>query len=244
MQPRPNVDLIARRLSDQIATLLRQEIYQGELRPGQRLPEVELCQRLDVSRAPLREALLLLQKDGLVDIRPHRGATVVEFSDEDIAEVNELRRLLDPVASQAAAERAGPAVEQELHRAFSEFQAAVEHGEPVTMAVAHADLHRTIGRLSGRTLTASFIDLLCTQWLVTFAYGYVQHPEQIQTLISDHLPIVEAIAAGDPDAAVAACEHHFRPIDAMLDSYRNLRGLAGPLLSADAHRPRPATRRR
>ena len=78
--------------------------------PGQRLLEVELGDQLEVSRAPIREAFLVLQRDGLVDMRPHRGATVAIFSDQDIEEIYRvllyLARHLDvaPPRYQAACE--------------------------------------------------------------------------------------------------------------------------------------------
>ena len=100
----PSFDATPRRLSDQLATYLRNEIYAGRLRPGQRLFEVELCERLNVSRAPLREAILTLRTDGLVDVRPHRGAVVTTLEDDDIREVFvlfELEGLSGPEISEA-----------------------------------------------------------------------------------------------------------------------------------------------
>jgi DNA-binding GntR family transcriptional regulator len=215
-----------RRVSDQVASFLRGEIYRGALTPGQRLLEVELRDHLDVSRAPIREAFLALQRDGLVEMRPHRGATVAAFSDEDIEEIYELRRMLDPFAARAAAERRDPASVASLRDELTAMADALERGDALRAAFAHADFHRALGRASGRPRVASFIDALCTQMLASHARGSVEHPEALSGLISDHVPIVEAIERGDPDGAAAASTAHFRPVAPMMESYQRLRGEA------------------
>jgi DNA-binding GntR family transcriptional regulator len=72
-----------------------------------------------------------------------------------------------------------------------------------------------------------FIDSLCTQMLATHARGSVEHPEQLELLVNDHSPIVNAIEQGDAEGAAAATSAHFRPVDPMLESYRRLRQRAG-----------------
>jgi DNA-binding GntR family transcriptional regulator len=212
-----------RRVSDQVATFLRGEIYTGTLKPGERLLEVELGNQLEVSRAPIREALLILQRDGLVSMRPHRGATVAMFTDDDILEIYELRRLLDPVAARAAAQRHDPAAAATLREQLDRMELAVERRDAFQAALAHADFHKALGRASGMPRVASFIDSLCTQMLASHARGSVEHPEEIAVLITDHSPIVDAVEQGHPDIAAAATTAHFRPVDPMMESYRRLR---------------------
>jgi DNA-binding GntR family transcriptional regulator len=225
---RSHFDRVPRRLSDQVAAFLREEIYRGELVPGQRLIELELCDRLDVSRAPLREALLALQRDGLVELRPHRGATVALFSDDDIEEIFELRRLLDPYAARAAAERRDPAAVAALREQLRRMADALDRGEPLEAAFAHADFHRVLGVASGMPRVGRVIDALCTQMLASHARGSAEHPEELAGLLTDHGPIVDAIEAGDAAAAARATEAHFRPLAPMLESYDRLRKAGGP----------------
>jgi DNA-binding GntR family transcriptional regulator len=223
MVSRSHFDRVPRRLSDQVATFLREEIYRGQLMPGQRLLELELCEQLDVSRAPLREALLALQRDGLVEMRPHRGATVSTFSDDDIEEIYELRRLLDPFAARAAAARGDAGTVAALRGQLRRMADALERGDSLEAALAHADFHRSLGHASGLARVGRFIDALCTQMLASHARGSVEHPEELSYLLTDHAPIVDAIEAGDPDEAARATEAHFRPVEPMLESYRRLR---------------------
>jgi DNA-binding GntR family transcriptional regulator len=223
MATRPSFEDIPRRLSDQVASFLREEIYGGHLRPGERLLELELCERLDVSRAPLREALLALQNEGLVEVRPHRGATVVEFSEDDIREVFALRRILDPFAARAAAEREDPDSLQALRQALAGIENALERREGIAVALAHAEFHRVLGRASGLPRLAAFIDSLCTQMLASHALGTAEHLDLAATIVPDHLAIVEAISKGDAELAEQATREHFRPVEPMIESYRRLR---------------------
>ena len=212
-----------RRLSDQLAEYLRNEIYSGRLRPGQRLYEVELCERLNVSRAPLREAILALRTDRLVEVRPHRGAVVTTFEDDDIREVFELRKLVEPLGARTAAERRDSARIDEIHKAVEELRFAVQRSDPLTTALAHSELHRAIARASGLPRLAAFVDALSTQMLASHGTGYARRPEETGSLLSDHEPIVEAIANGAADDAERLMREHFRPVEPMLEAYRKLR---------------------
>jgi DNA-binding GntR family transcriptional regulator len=212
-----------RRLSDQVAEYLRSEIYSGRLRPGQRLYEVELCERLNVSRAPLREAILALRTDRLVEVRPHRGAVVTTFEDDDIREVFELRRHVEPLGARNAAERRDPARLEEIDRALKELRFAVQRGDPLTTALAHSELHRSIARASAWPRLAAFVDALCTQMLASHGTGYARRPEETSNLLAEHEPIVEAVSAGRADDAERLMREHFRPVEPMLEAYRNLR---------------------
>lgn len=184
---------------------------------------MELCERLNVSRAPLREAILTLRTDGLVEVRPHRGAIVTTLTDDDIREVFTLRRLVEPLGARAAAERADPAGVAAVEASLAEVRFTLQRDDPLALAVAHSELHRTVARASGMPRLAGFVDALCTQMLTTHGTGYERMPGEIDSLLADHEPIVTAIAAGDADAAEAAMRDHFRPIEPMLEAYRRLR---------------------
>jgi DNA-binding GntR family transcriptional regulator len=212
-----------RRLSDQLASYLRGEIYSGRLRPGERLYEVELCKRLNVSRAPLREAILTLRTDGLVEVRPNRGATVTRFEDDDVREVFALRRLIEPLGARAAAERRDPDALESVERALEEMGYAIQRGDPLQVAIAHASLHRAIAHASGMPRLAAFVDALCTQMLASHGTGYATDREATESLLQDHEPIVAALVAGDGDESEQRMRSHFRPVEPMLRAYRRLR---------------------
>jgi DNA-binding GntR family transcriptional regulator len=212
---------VPRRLSDQIANYLRNEIYAGRLLPGERLLEVELCERLSVSRAPLREALLTLQNDQLIDVRPHRGASVIRLSEDDIRELFVLRRQLEPLAARAMAERAEQPEIDALRASLAALKAAIESPDRLAISLSHAEFHRAIGRASGLRRLAAFIDTLCTQMLAWHGVGTLDNPAGTDDL-AGHVAIVEAIAAHDGDRAEQAMREHFQPVDPMIESYRRL----------------------
>jgi DNA-binding GntR family transcriptional regulator len=95
---------------------LRDHIVAGELAPGARVPERDLCERFKVSRTPLREALKVLAAEGLIELLPHRGARVRAFSESDIRNLFEVLAGLDFVAGRLACERIGEAEVAEIER--------------------------------------------------------------------------------------------------------------------------------
>lgn len=98
-----------RSLAQDVADQVRTAILHGQLTPGQHLGEEELAGRLQVSRGPVREAFALLEREGLVKVARHRGASVVELSRDDLEELYSLRIGLEVIAAQLGARRAEPA---------------------------------------------------------------------------------------------------------------------------------------
>jgi len=103
-------------LGDSVANILRNAILDGSLRPGDPLHENVLTQQLSVSRSPIREALLQLEQERLVDSRPNRSAVVRKPSPEEIRQVYTIRSALEGIAARWAAEKATPALVAELRR--------------------------------------------------------------------------------------------------------------------------------
>ena len=101
-EPQTVTPIARRSLHDELVARLRNMIVEGELRPGARLPEKELCSQFGVSRTPLREALKVLASDGLVEISPHRGATVVQISRADVEEMFPVMGALEALAGELA----------------------------------------------------------------------------------------------------------------------------------------------
>ena len=92
-------------LGDDVADRLREAILHGELSAGQRLREEELAERLQVSRGPVRDAFVSLEREGLIRSSRHRGVTVVELNLRDLHEIYTLRSALEPLAISLAARR-------------------------------------------------------------------------------------------------------------------------------------------
>jgi DNA-binding GntR family transcriptional regulator len=131
---------------DALADALRRRILDGELAPGARLRERELCEYYGVARHSLRAALRALASDGLVRIEAHRGAQVVQLTPDDVRWLYELRAALELEAAHLALERNGGRLPPEVHGALASLQAACAGDDPAWSAIneAHADLHDAI----------------------------------------------------------------------------------------------------
>jgi DNA-binding GntR family transcriptional regulator len=230
-------DFTPERLSDQVAAFLRSRIYRGDLQPGQRLLELDLCEELGVSRAPLREAFLKLEREGFVEVRPHRGATVTRFTKHDLHEITELRAVLEGLAARLAAERRDPESIERLRHALAEMHKAAEQGDGLAAAVAHIEFHRSIGRASGMGRLVGFLDQLALQSLQLHGYADLTS-EQLLGLASSHDELVTVIESGTADAAEAALVSHITGLSQPIRDY-----LAQEMTATQERVPKQSRRR-
>ncbi len=184
---------------------LKQALVEGGLNPGERLSEPELAERLGVSRTPVREALVRLAQEGLVELLPGRGAWVRELTPEEVHEVYEVRAALEAEAARLAALRAGA---HEL-AALAEAEAALRRLPPEDRAGqtrADARFHATLVALSkNRELERLFHQLDAK---LALARRFSRDENQSPKTLAEHRAIVEAIRAGDADAAARAARAH------------------------------------
>ena len=104
-------------LRDVVFNTLRESILTGEMKPGERLMEIHLANRLGVSRTPIREAIRMLELEGLVTMIPRRGAEVAQITEKGLKDVLEVRQALDALAIELACERITEEEIRELRRA-------------------------------------------------------------------------------------------------------------------------------
>ena len=121
-------------LRDVVFNTLRQGILKGELEPGERLMEVQLANRLGVSRTPIREAIRKLELEGLVVMIPRKGAEVAKISEKNLQDVLELRCALEELAIELACERISEDMLKELDRMFIEFQNGIRNVDLTVIA--------------------------------------------------------------------------------------------------------------
>lgn len=185
-------------------TSIRRDIEFGVHPPGSRLRVSALQTTLGISPTPIREALRMLQSDGLVTNHPHQGMTVTSHEPEQIEEVYALRELLEPLAAEFAARNrteADVALLTELHEGV---EAAVAEGNDSLAAELNAQWHAAVITAAHSRLIEDFnsrlrvVLPLTGLWLGTRA----------ALSIREHRKVVAAIAAGEPEAASAAMRHH------------------------------------
>ena len=194
-------------LREKIATALREAILSGELKPGQPLVEMTLASQLGVSRAPLREALQSLSKDGLVETVPYRGTTVRTLDRKDIEEIYSLRGLHEGFAIRRITERKRGSDVTKLRAICEEMQQAAR-AKDYKRLNAHDDaFHRTVIELAEQDMLMGIWDQLSmrVRQIMSLRNQLNQDPMEVAL---NHPPLVDAIAAGKADKAVAMIQEH------------------------------------
>ena len=131
-------------LRDVVFNTLRQAILRGELKPGERLMEIALANRLGVSRTPVREAIRMLELEGLVIMIPRKGAQVAQITEQDLNDVLEVRLGLEELAVRFACERITDEEIKELGLAVKEFEKKMREDDLSAQAEADVKFHEII----------------------------------------------------------------------------------------------------
>jgi DNA-binding GntR family transcriptional regulator len=196
---------------------LRQAILRGEMAPAQRLVENELAEQYGVTRASMRAALLDLTSEGLVERIRNRGSRVRVVTVQEAVEITECRMVLEGLCAAKAAEVATDAQLDELTGLGRAMSKAVAGGDPVTYSELNHDLHALIRDISGQHTAVGLLERLNAQ-LVRHRFQLALRPGRPQQSLSEHLAVIEAIRARDPQAAEAAVRAHLSSvIDALRD---------------------------
>ncbi|WP_225993079.1 GntR family transcriptional regulator [Actinomadura rudentiformis] len=186
---------------------LRRAITTGELKPGAPIRQDALAERLDVSRVPLREALKILEGEGLVEHQAHRGYFVAVLSMADLREIYRIRALLEAEAVRVAAPHLTPEVLAALEAAQDEVERAGEAGDVTAMAAANRRFHFMLFERSGMP---RLVRLITTLWDSTDAYRslYYGGTPNRERVVHEHRAVLAALRDGDIDAAVAWLDRH------------------------------------
>jgi len=196
-------------LVTEVADRLRRAILHGHFVPGERLREEQLATMLDVSRGPVREALAVLQREGLVLIKHHRGATVTNLSIADVEEVYSLRRALECLAIRWAIRKAQAKDVDSLDAAIRNMENANQAGMTVEDAAA-LDVHfHTLLIQSAHhvRLLESWLNLR-PQIHMFLLYRTITNVEVQRQNVSHHAAILDALRARDEAAAVHVLDGH------------------------------------
>jgi DNA-binding GntR family transcriptional regulator len=188
-------------------SLLRAEILSGALQPSERLVEADLTARLGVSRGAVRTALVRLQQEGLVEHERHRGARVRLVGEREAAEILEARMVLEGLAARHAAARATPEDVAALRAILADMRERLGAGDLLGVSDRNAILHARLLAIAGHATVDRLVAGLRGQ-LVRFQYRTILVPGRSDRSLAEHTAIVDAVAAGDADAAEAAMRRH------------------------------------
>jgi DNA-binding GntR family transcriptional regulator len=200
---------VNRGLGVDIAERLRAAILDGYFGPGERLPEEQLARTMGVSRGPVREALVKLEREGLIVIRRNRGAFVAQLSSEDLEEVYTLRSSIERLAVERFMARAGEADIERLQGVIDRLASLMETGiTPLQAAELDLEFHDIIYTAGGHRRLIDTWKMLRPQIQVLILNRNVAHEDFRAMAVPTHQEIIDAIRSGNVERAVEVSARH------------------------------------
>jgi len=188
--------------------VLRELIFRGELAAGSNHLESELAERLGMSRTPVREATLMLEAQGLVEVKPRKGVRIASLSPDDMREVYEVLTELESLAAERAAEAGYSEADlAELVAAIEAMEAALEAEDRESWASADDRFHRELVRLGGNTRVQSIVSMMGDQVRRARSVTLYMRPMPLKSN-EDHRRVLEAISSGDSATARSVHRTH------------------------------------
>lgn len=204
--PRP---IVRRTLHDEVADNLRALVLSGELVPGQKVPEAQLCERFGVSRTPLREAMKVLASEGFLQLLPNRGAIVARLTRQEIDELFPIMGALEALAGELACANIKLKDLTNIRRLHDAMVARHEVDDWPGYAKFNRQIHELLFEIAGNaSLTALYQQLMMRIRSVRFTAK--SSPEGWRAAIKDHEDMIDALEKRDPVALGRTLKAHLR----------------------------------
>ena len=187
-------------LRDVVFNTLREAILKGELKPGERLMELQLAAKLGVSRTPIREAIRMLEQEGLAVTIPRKGAEVARMTEKDMEDVLQIRDALDELAASIACEQISEEELAELRHTMHEFEESTKTGDVKR-------IHDIIYHATRNVKLENMLNNLREQ-MYRYRVEYLKDEKNFPILIREHSQIVEGLTAKDKTMLTAAMHKH------------------------------------
>lgn len=194
-------------LREVVFKTLRNAIIQGEFQPGERLMEITLAKKLGVSRTPVREAIRMLELEGLVVMIPRKGAEVANITAKDLKDALEVRMALESLSVRLACERIDEEGKEELKRACMKFKEAINSKLVPAIVEADEHFHNVIYKASKNPKLINMAQNLREQ-VYRYRVEYVKDFSYHDNLIREHDQITMAILKGDKESAERIMDEH------------------------------------
>ena len=202
----PDVRLAPRALYEEVAELLRQQIFNRALEPGSWIDELKIADEYGISRTPLREALKVLAAEGLVTRKVRRGAYVTEVNEKDLSDVYHLLSLLESDAAGVVAARATSDQLKELQDLHAELEAAVDDRE--RFFAVNERFHMRVLEISDNRWRSQMVADL-RKVMKLNRHNSLLKSGRIQESLAEHRAVMAALAARDADTTVQNMRAHF-----------------------------------
>ena len=221
------IEIARHTLHDQVVVRLRAMLVEGHIAPGAKLNERELCERLGVSRTPLREAIKLLAAEGLIDLLPHRGAVAVKLGEADIRDVFEVLAELEGMSGELAARRVTEAEIAEIRALHYEMLACFARRDLPGYYRINALIHAAINDAARNpVLTKVYRETNARVQSLRFQTN--QNEAKWKLAVGEHEQMIRALEARDPAALRAILVGHLQlKRDAVLEQLRAQAALPG-----------------
>lgn len=194
-------------LRDVVFKTLRRGILTGELKPGERLMEIHLANRLGVSRTPIREAIRKLELEGLVTMVPRRGAEVANITEKNLKDVLEVRQALESLAIELACDRITNEEKDGLKANLDQVESAVRTGDTGAIASADVAFHDAIVEASGNARLVQLVSNLGEQ-MYRYRFEYIKDITKHSQIMSEHRIMYESIMEKNQEKAAQIVKIH------------------------------------
>lgn len=189
-------------LKDDLFKAIQDAILRGEFLPGQKLAEIDLMKSLGVSRAPLRDAFWLLEKQGYVRMIPNKGTFVIELSRDQISDIYAVRAVLEAWAMALAMPRAKPKDLRELRVQFRRMEQTAEEGDLLSNFKMDLEFHQKIWRLSGNCKLEELLNNVCPSLFTYLLIKYQGNPTAMRGGLPHHLDMLKLLESKRDPAEV------------------------------------------
>ena len=196
-------------LRDVVFQTLREAILKGDLRPGERLMELQLAAKLGVSRTPIREAIRMLEQEGLAVTIPRKGAEVARMTEKDMEDVLQIREALDDLAVQVACDKITQEQLERLMATMKNFELAVLAGDLSKIVAYDVEFHDVIYEATDNPKLVILLSNLREQ-IYRYRVEYLKEKENYPMLIVEHEEIVQALKQKNKERVADAMRNHIR----------------------------------
>ena len=194
-------------LRDVVYNTLREAILKGELKPGERLMELQLASKLGVSRTPIREAIRMLELEGLAVTIPRKGAEVAKMTVKDMEDVLEVREALDELAARIACNKITEEQLQTLSKVKDAFEESTKTTDIKQIAMYDEKFHDVIYESTGNVRLVNLLNNLREQ-IYRYRVEYLKNVEVYPRLIKEHETILKALQDRNQELVVEAMRDH------------------------------------
>ena len=194
-------------LRDVVFHTLREAILKGELKPGERLMELQLAAKLGVSRTPVREAIRMLEQEGLAVTVPRKGAEVARMTEKDMEDVLQIRRALDELAVGLACDNMTEDKLAKLYEALVCFEESTRTGDVKSIAQTDMEFHEVIYQAADNHKLVNLLNNLREQ-MYRYRVEYLKNDDVYPALIEEHQKIYEGLKRKDKETVVKIVGNH------------------------------------